>query len=629
MATINTAKQRRYRKWTGAVVILAINATVATGAIYAGAIKRVEPPFWWAGMRHQQLQLMVYGEDLAGSTVSSSSQRVKVTKAYSLDNPSYLFISLRLDRKLTPGGVTLTLTRERRRKTIEYEFKPRKPASAERQGFASRDVIYLVTPDRFANGDPHNDAVPGLTESAERSSPDGRHGGDLQGITQNLNYLQTLGVSKIWLNPLQENNEPQYSYHGYSISDLYNIDARLGGKPALLALSSRAAQYGIGLIMDTIPNHIGVNHWWMSDLPSRDWINNQAVFAPTSHRRETIQDPHAAEQDRYDFNDAWFVPSMPDLNQRREELATYLIQNNIWWVEYADLSGLRVDTLPYADKQFTARFSRALLAEYPKLTIVGEEWSSNPAIVSYWQRGKVNRDGFRGGVPSLMDFPLQKALIQAINEQEGWDTGLIRLYQALANDFQYPNPDNLVIMADNHDMSRMMTQLHDDEARLKMALSILMTLRGIPQIFYGTEIGMSNTGSDKHGVIRSDFPGGWPTDTQNAFTGKNLSERQQRILAFTRTLLNWRKGEPLIHSGRLTHFAPRDGVYVYFRHQSEAAVMVVVNKNTQDRALDLTRFRERLIGFKSLRNVMDGVEQPLGKTLSVDPRSTAIFRLSR
>lgn len=629
---MNTAKRRRYRKWASAVVVpavLATNATIATGAAHAGIVERIEPPFWWAGMRHRQLQLMVYGQDLAGSTVSSANKRVKVLRAYSLDNPNYLFISLRLAEELAPGGVTLTLTRGRSRQAIDYEFKPRKSGSAERRGFSSRDVIYLLTPDRFANGDPGNDNAPGLAERADRSRPDGRHGGDLQGITRHLDYLQALGITKIWLNPLQENNEPRYSYHGYSISDLYSIDARLGGLGALLALSAQAAEHGIGLIMDSIPNHIGVNHWWMNDLPGKDWINNQAAFAPTSHRRETIQDPHAAEQDRYDFSDAWFVSSMPDLNQRREELATYLIQNNIWWVEYAGLSGLRVDTLPYADKHFTGRFNRALLAEYPKLTIVGEEWSSNPAIVSYWQRGKTNRDGFQGGLPSLMDFPLRKALIQALNEEEGWHTGLIRLYRALANDFQYPNPDNLVIMADNHDTSRMLTQLNDDEARLKMALGILMSTRGIPQIFYGTEIGMSNAGSDKHGVIRGDFPGGWPGDPQNAFTGENLSERQRRILAFTRTLLNWRKKEPLIHSGRLTHFAPRDGVYVYFRHRGEAAVMVVVNKNTEPKALDLTRFRERLIGFKNLRNVMDGRSQPLGTTLSVDARSTGIFRLSR
>jgi len=604
------------------------NAASAADATNTLSINKVEPPFWWSGMANRQLQLMVYGENLEGVSVESSSNHVKVLNVAAAENSRYSFVDLQVSEQFKARMVNLIFsTANGQQVTYAYEFKQRAGGSRQREGFSSKDVIYLVTPDRFANGDTSNDNIEGLTEKIDRANPDGRHGGDLAGLTDHLAYLSELGVTKVWLNPLQQNNEPKYSYHGYSISDLYQVDARYGGNQALLDFSKQASEFGIGLIMDTIPNHIGINHWWMNDLPSANWINNEGRFTQTSHSHEAVQDPYSAESDRVSFNDGWFVPTMPDLNQRNPYLANYLIQNNIWWIEYAGLAGLRVDTLPYADKNFTAEFSKRILAEYPKLNIVGEEWTTNPAVVSYWQAGKLNQDGFDAGVPSLMDFPMQEALVLALTESEKDRQGLRRLHTILANDFQYPNANNLVAIGDNHDMSRLHTQLNDNAALTKMALTFLMTTRGIPQLFYGTEILMSNTGTDAHGVIRSDFPGGWAGDHVDARTGKGLSNEATEMQSYVKALLNWRKGASAIHSGKLAHYLPKDGVYTYFRYTDDEVIMVLMNNNDSLTELDLSRFSERTKGNKIMTNVFTKAATTLSEVYSVPAKSAQVFEL--
>lgn len=607
--------------------LLALFVTFSISQAYA-QINSIEPSNWWAGMKNSKLQLMVYGDELAGANVTSSNDSVSVLSAKSLDNPNFLFIDLEMGDDLEPGIIELNFILKNNRTVVkEYEFKRRQEASESRVGFSSKDVIYLLTPDRFANGDDANDQVDSLYEGVDRKKPGGRHGGDLIGITENLDYIESLGITQLWLNPLQENNQEEYSYHGYSISDLYKIDARLGGNDALFKLAEQAAARGIGLIMDTVPNHIGLNHWWMKDLPARDWVNNTGEYMETTHRRETIQDPHAADIDKVNFNDGWFVPTMPDLNQRNEYLATYIIQNNIWWTESSGLSGLRVDTLPYGDRDFTAKFSRAILNEYPKLNIVGEEWVVNPAIVSYWQRGKKNLDGFDAHMPSLMDFPLQEAMILALTEEEAWNNGLILLYQTLANDFQYPDPYNLVVIADNHDMSRIYSQLDDNVDLYKIALTFLMTTRGIPQLFYGTEILMNNPGTEDHGIIRSDFPGGWANDSVNAFTGQGLSARELDAQDFVKRLLNWRKQSAVIHHGKLKHFVPEEGTYVYFRILEDDVVMVAINKNDQDITLDTSRFIEVLKGKKSATDVLSNKSQKLKEHIMLPAKTAMIYEI--
>lgn len=605
-------------------VVNAANKTTTSAA----TIDKVEPPFWWANMVEQELQLMIYDTEIVVSDVSTSSELVFVKSVTPAENEHYAFVTLVVMPEFKPSTIKLIFKSvDGNSIAMDYEFKARQINSAKRQGFSSKDVIYLVTPDRFANGDTANDSVEGLTEKLNRNNPDGRHGGDLAGLQQHLTYLSDLGVTKVWLNPLQQNNEPQYSYHGYSISDLYAVDARYGGNQALLNFSAAARDQGIALIMDTIPNHIGVNHWWMKDLPSNDWVNNRGEFIQTSHNHEAIQDPYAPTSDQFEFNDGWFVPTMPDLNQRNPQLSTYLIQNNIWWIEYANLAGLRVDTLPYADKHFTTEFNRRILNEYPQLNIVGEEWTTNPAVVSYWQVDKNNIDGFDGGVPSLMDFPLQEALIKGLLEPEEDRQGIRRLHTMLANDFQYPNPQNLVVIGDNHDMSRLHTQLNEDEALTKMALAFLMTTRGIPQLFYGTEILMSNKGSDAHGVIRSDFPGGWANDETDAKTGRGLSLPALDMHAFVKRLLNWRKTSAEVHSGKLTHYLPKNGIYTYFRQGSDKDVMVVMNKNNATMKLDLSRFSQVIKSRKNMLNVMTREQGALPAQLTIAAKSAMILEL--
>ena len=609
-------------------VLLILGATPAARA--SGLIERVDPPFWWTGMANQTVQLMVYGKGIGHATVTSSNSEIKVLQRRTIENPNYLFVDLSTSQM--SGDAVTDLRFELEGKvvdTVSYVFSARAEGSAQRIGFSSKDVIYLLTPDRFANGTPDNDAVEGLSEQPNRAHPGGRHGGDLQGITQNLAYLADLGVTQLWLNPIQENNEATYSYHGYAISDLYQVDARLGGNAALLAMTARARELGIGVIMDSIPNHIGAQHWWMRDLPSKDWIHNEGKFTQTSHRHEMIQDPYAPESERREFNDGWFVPSMPDLNQSNPLLANYIVQNTIWWIEYAGLSGLRVDTLPYADKHFTREYNQRILAEYPNFNIVGEEWTTNPAVVAYWQRGKLNQDGFDAGSPSLMDFPLQEALIQALTEPEADREGLMRLHMMLANDFQYPDANNLVVLSDNHDMNRVHTWLKQDVALTKMALGFLFTIRGIPQLFYGTEILMDNTGTDDHGVIRSDYPGGWKGDTINAFTGQGLTTDQRDMQDTVRNLLSWRKQSAAVHQGELVHYLPKDGVYVYFRILGEEVVMVLMNKNTHAKQISVDRFEETIGAYTRWQAVLTQTKGELASGISVPAKTTLIVELKK
>ena len=611
-----------------AMAALLIQLFLFQSSVVFAQIERIEPPFWWAGMVNKELQLMVYGPDAGKMKVSSGDANVKVKKARSAENPNYLFVDLELSSSLQPGDVELSFTSadgESIRKM--YNFRERRAGSRERIGFSSKDVIYLATPDRFANGDTSNDSVDSLYEKADRNHEGGRHGGDLIGLADHLDYLYELGITMVWLNPLQENNQEEYSYHGYSISDLYNIDARFGGNEALLAFTAKARKMGIGLIMDTIPNHIGLNHWWMKDLPSKDWVNNEGKFFQTSHRHEMIQDPYAPDSDRREFNDGWFVPTMPDLNQRNPDVATYFIQNNIWWVEYADLAGLRVDTLPYAEKEFTKLFNESLLREYPNLNIVGEEWSVNPAVVAYWQKGKKNQDGFDAGSPSLMDFPLQQAIVSAVTEEEGHGTGMIRLHEILSNDFQYPDPGNLVVISDNHDMSRIFTQVGENYRLYKMALTYLMTTRGIPQLFYGTEILMKNPGTDSHGIIRSDFPGGWPGDQRNAFTGQGMTKAEIQAQQFVRKLLNWRKQATAVHNGKLTHYLPKEGIYTFFRQDDKQLVIVVMNNNLEDREVATKRFSEVAGGVTTKKDIFSGKTSDYKSTIKVPAKTALVFEL--
>ena len=592
-------------------------------------VDRVEPPSWWAGMKNSELQLLVHGKDVAHTEVAFQYKGLRLESVSRVENPNYLFINLILSKEIKPGSFDLLF--KKGKKTIgkyHYEIKVREENSAAREGFNNADVIYLAMPDRFSNGDPANDEVKGMKEGLNRKDPFGRHGGDLKGIMDHLDYIKNIGFTALWLNPVLENNQPRQSYHGYAITDFYKVDPRLGTNNLYRELGKRAREKGIKMIMDMVFNHCGSEHWWMKDLPTSDWINSYPDTVFTNHRRTINEDPHASKADAERMTDGWFVPTMPDLNQRNPFLANYLIQNSIWWIENAHLAGIRMDTYPYPDKSMMAEWNRRVLEEFPDFNIVGEEWTMQPGIISYWQRGQKNSDGYQGDLPSLMDFPIQNALVKSLTEPEGWNTGLIKLYDALAMDFLYPDPDNLVVFPDNHDMSRFYMQVGMDPDLFRLGITYILTTRGIPQIFYGTEILMTHEGSTSHGDIRKDFPGGWQGDTKNVFTGKGLSHEVLNMQNFFRKLLNWRKDNPVIHTGKLIHFAPENGIYVYFRLNKDKKVMVILNKNRKPSTLRTDRFKQVIGESMKGTDIITGRYFSLQKEIQLQPVRPLILELN-
>jgi len=591
-------------------------------------LKKVEPMFWWAGMKSTELQLMVYGENISASTVELEYAGVELVSVSKVQNPNYLFIDLKLSENVKPGKFDIQF--KQKDKVIEsysYELKERETGSANREGFNSSDVIYLITPDRFVNGNQGNDWVEGMKEHPNRADRDGRHGGDIRGIINSLDYLQNLGFTAVWLNPVLENNMTQVSYHGYSTTDFYKVDPRYGTNEEYRELNDELDKRGMKLIMDMIFNHCGSEHWWMEDMPMSDWINNYPEYKITNHRHVVNMDPHVSEYDHKTMVDGWFVPTMPDLNQRNSFMKKYLIQNSIWWVEYVGLEGIRQDTWPYPDKNMMAVWTKELLEEYPDFNIVGEEWSMNPAIVSYWQKGKNNADGYKCYLPSLMDFPTQEAVVKGLTEKEDWGGGLVKIYESMANDFIYPDADNLVVFPDNHDMSRFFVQVGEDIDLLKMGVAYFLTTRGIPQIYYGTEVLMKHDG-DHHGDIRADFPGGWEDDQTDALSGKGLSIEQKDMLDYVANIQNWRKNKKVIHDGKLIHFVPFEGTYSYFRYNNDEAVLIILNKNESKKVLETSSFNEILSKYSSGTDVISSNEISDLSTITIPAKSAMIIELN-
>ncbi|MEP0175398.1 MAG: glycoside hydrolase family 13 protein [Paraglaciecola sp.] len=593
-------------------------------------IDHLEPMSWWSGMKGKKLQLMVHGKNISDLSVIVEHSDIAVVQVNTLDNPNYLVIDLQLSESLQAGTYAINFVKNGKTKIrYPYKFSERNKDSAAKTSYGPQDVIYLITPDRFANGDPNNDQLAMLSEGVNRANIGGRHGGDIQGIIDNLEYIRDMGFTQIWSQPLIENNQPAYSYHGYSATDFYQIDGRFGSNQLFKELSHQAQALGIGLLKDVVLNHIGDKHWWLEDLPAKDWLNFQGqAFTGTHHKRQSLHDPHATEKDKRLFSDGWFVATMPDLNQRHPVLANYLIQNTLWWIEFANLSGLRVDTYSYPDRDFLSLWTKRVTEEFPNINIVGEEWTTNPALVSYWQRGKNTHDGYVSYLPTLMDFPTQDALVNGLKDSDSWNTGLNSIYQSLANDFQYPDPYSLVVFADNHDMSRIYTQLNNDLDLFKIALGFLFTTRGIPQVYYGTEVLMANTGTEDHGAIRSDFPGGWHSDLSSAITQKGLSKQQVEAQNYIKKLLNWRKNATAIHRGKLTHFAPNKGVYVYFRSLEQQTVMVVINKNNQEVILNPNDYSELIPANSQAKDVITSKYYSLNSEIKLNSKSILILNVT-
>jgi len=517
----------------------------------------------------------------------------------------------------------------------------------------SSDVLYLITPDRFANADESNDSFENLNEKGiDRSNDYARHGGDIQGIIDNLTYIDEMGFTAIWSTPLLTNDMQESSYHGYAITDLYQIDPRFGTLDDYKKLSQKAQEKGIKLIIDQVANHCGSEHWWMKDLPFPDWVNYQEdfeklpvsieemrtqngeydwnrinkYFTNSNHRRTTNQDSYASKSDSKLMSDGWFVPMMPDLNQRNPFMAKYIIQNSIWWIETANLGGIRQDTYPYPDKTFMSNWAGAIMNEYPNFSIVGEEWSYNPLLIAYWQEGNNNKDGYDSNLKSSMDFAMQSNIVQALNDDESWDKGLVKIYEGLANDFAYANPKDIMIFPGNHDMSRIFTQLKGDISNTKMALATILTLPRTPQLYYGTEILMDDFEKPgDHGLIRSDFPGGWQGDTVNAFTGEGLTNEQKNMQEFLKKVLNYRKNSEAIHDGKTIHFAPENGVYLLFRIIENEVVVLILNKNEEKISLDLNRFEEVGLNGKMLKNIISDEEFVWNDNLIINEKGVILL----
>ena len=595
-------------------------------------IERVEPPNWWVGMKMSEIQIMIYGKKIAELDPKIDSESIRLKAIDRVENQNYIFLTIQIPKNTLPQSFKINFLKGKKVKiSHDYPILKRNENSSNVIGFNQEDVLYLITPDRFANGNTQNDELSFMKEKLGSGNFD-RHGGDLQGIINHLDYLEDLGFTAIWLNPALENNMEKNSYHGYSTTDYYKVDPRFGSNQKFIELSKKAKEKGIKIIMDIIPNHCGSEHWFFLDPPMSNWFNNQNNFVNTTHLRQSIQDIHASEFDRRGHTDGWFVKTMPDLNQRNPLVSKYFIQNAIWWIEYASLSGFRVDTYPYSDKNFMTDWTMKIMEEYPLFNIVGEEWSENPAITSYWQRGKNNHDGYISFLPSLMDFPIQMAFIESLNDDFGWGKGFIKAYRMLANDFLYADPYNLVIFPDNHDMTRFFTQVKNDLDLFYMGIVYYVTMRGIPQFFYGTEILMnSDENPGNHGLIRSNFPGGFPGDKINAFKREGLNSDQIKTLDFFKKLLNWRKGNETIHHGKLIQFAPKtggkDGIYSYFRIYQGKKVWVLFNRNDKAKQVEMFRYRELIENHEEGFEVLTDRKIDLGEQIIIEAKSSMIIEL--
>ncbi|MDT7831577.1 glycoside hydrolase family 13 protein [Flavobacteriaceae bacterium S356] len=606
-------------------------------------VDRVEPPNWWVGFENSQVQLLIKHPNIGKAELTIEYPGVVIEKLHKAKSPNYLFVDLNISNKTKPGTFDLIFKLENGEEKIHtYELKAREKEADKYVGFNSSDVIYLITPDRYVNGNPNNDIFEDLNEKKINRKDDyARHGGDITGITNHLDYIADMGFTAIWSSPLLINDMKQGSYHGYAMTDYYKVDPRFGTLDEYRKLADEGRKRGIKLIMDQVANHCGLYHWWMKDLPFEDWLNYQKNYEDniedwnwkktkfSNHRRTANQDVYASEIDKEGLTDGWFVEAMPDLNQRNPYMATYIIQNSIWWIETLGLGGIRQDTYPYPDKEFMAKWAGAIMKEYPNFNIVGEEWSYNPLLIGYWQQGKVNKDGYNSNLRSSMDFAMQSLVVQALNEEESWDKGLVKIYEGLANDFAYYNPKDIMVFPDNHDMSRIFTQLKGDVHKTKMALSYYLMMPRTPQIYYGTEILMDDFKKPgDHGLIRTDFPGGWDGDAVNAFTGKGLTAAQKDMQMFLKKLLNYRKSSKAMHDGKTIHFAPRGGLYVLFRMYEDEVVAIILNKSDRT-SVSTEMMKEIGIKGKKVKNIITDEEMIWEGELKINPKGVTLLTTKR
>lgn len=609
------------------IVILATFVMLAVSG-FASRIERVEPMSWWTGMK-TPLQIMLYGDDLQGFSARFDHSDVAVTAVNTADSPNYLFVDVLIADSAPEGDYILILERGDERLEVCYPIAHRRKGSASRSSFNSSDMVYMVMPDRFANGDPSNDSTVDTAEKVNRTDHHGRHGGDIQGIIDRLDYISELGATTLWSTPLLLDNEPTYSYHGYACADYYKIDPRYGTNQLYRKMVDEAHRRGIKVVMDVVTNHCGLAHWWVADAPFKDWIHEDAR---TNNIFSTAPDPNASRYDTELCSRGWFDAPMPDLSLENPYLLQYFTQVFVWWVESANIDGLRVDTYPYNHKESIAQWTANIRAEYPNLNIVGECWTSSPAMVAYWDGATKNRDGYSSNLPSVMDFPFQEAIGAGLSASSpGWGEGLMKVYNSLSHDFLYEDPRTLMTFLDNHDTERFGDLVKGDVRKMKLGLVMLATMRGVPQLYAGTEFMFRSADlSQGHGSARVDFSGGWKADKKNLFakSGRNANERE--LFDFTKKLFSWRKDQSVVHSGSTTHFIPEDNVYVYFRHNSTEAVMVVVNGSESSVNIDWSRYAEIAMDYSDLGlDVLTDQKIKVGEPLTISPMNSMVIKLNK
>ena len=595
-----------------------------------GGVTRVDPTFWWVGMKNPELQLLVYGPGIGQTTagIDGSYPGVTVTGQQKLDNPNYLVVNLRVEPSAKAGKLPLSFTGGPKKLAYQYELRARSTAPDRVQGINSADFIYFLMPDRFSNGNPKNDVVKGLREhTVARDTMYARHGGDLQGIINHFDYLKSMGVTAIWPTPVTLNDMPRASYHGYALTDFYQADPRYGTTEEYAQFVQKAHQNGLKVIHDVVLNHIGSYAQLQLDPPAKDWVNQWPKFTRSNYNSQALNDPYRAEYDTKRYNEGWFDTSMPDVNQSNPLVAKYMIQNFIWWVEYTGLDGYRIDTYPYSDPKFLMNWGQALLDEYPKLGMFGEAWVGSTAQQAFFARNifaPVN--GFKSNLPGVLDFQSQGAIQDALKAEK---PNVTKLYDALQGDWMYEDATRNVVFMDNHDMSRVYSVIGEDLGRMKMGYAWLLTTRGIPQLYYGTEILMKNF-SNPDGKVREDFPGGWAGDKVNKFTAAGRTAQENEAFDYVSKLGTYRKAHPVLQTGKLMQFIPQDGVYTYFRYDEAGnTVMVMMNTATSAKTVDGTRFAERTSGFSSGVDVVTGSAVANLQTFNIPAQTAWVLELKK
>lgn len=607
-------------------------------------VGRVEPLSWWTGMK-TPLQLMVCGDGISRYDVRiEGGKGVKAGTVHKADSPDYLFVDVEISPDAAPGTYYIVFDDGTDKFKYSYEIAARSEGSAERGSFSTADMVYLIMPDRFANGDPSNDATDDTAEKPDRDGFFGRHGGDIQGIMDHLDYISDLGATAVWCTPLLLDDEPEGSYHGYACADYYRIDPRFGSNGLYREFVGKAHEKGLKVIMDIVTNHCGTAHWWMKNLPFEDWVHVFPEYTGTNVCFSTNMDPNASKYDLNLQESGWFVPSMPDMNLDNPFVLQYFKQWAVWWIEYAGLDGFRVDTYPYNEKKPMSEWCAAVLEEYPGFNIVGECWTSSIPQLAYWQGGNANRDGFDSHLPSIMDFPLQEAICKGLpTDSQAWGEGMVRVYDCLSHDFVYHDLSRMMIFVGNHDMDRIGDVLRHNADRQKIAIAMMATMRGIPQMFYGDEMMfVSKDRSQGHGGLRVDFPGGWAGDKMDLFTaegraraavntdGKPVPEGFAADMHdYTRTLFQWRKGKKVIHDGRTMHFLTRDNTYAYFRYDDTDAVFVFINNSRGKKHIPWSHYAEIADGLHDGRNVLTGESAEVSDSTVVGPRQVLIVEYKR